>query len=45
MLNHRWVLPGELEIDEKLEVFQELSIQKAWEIIMAIKSSEGSPVT
>lgn len=43
MLNHRWVLPGEL--DEKLEVFQKLSIQKAWEIIMAIKSSEGSPET
>lgn len=43
MLNHTWVLPGELEIDDKLELFQELSVQKAWLIVMAIKSSEDSP--
>lgn len=41
--DHTRVLPGKLEIDEKLEVFQELSAQKAWGIIMAIKSSEDSP--
>lgn len=35
---------GELEIDEKLGVFYELSLQKAWGTIMAIKSSESSPV-
>lgn len=35
---------GELEIDEKLGVFEELSIQKAWGTIMAIKPSENSPV-
>ena len=43
-LNHTWVLSGELEIDEKLEIFQELSTQKAWGIVTAIKSSEDSSV-
>jgi len=32
-----------LEIDEVLQVFQDLSTQKAWRIVMAIESSEDSP--
>lgn len=38
-LNHSWVLQGELETDEKSEVFQKHSAQKAWGIVMALGSS------
>lgn len=43
MLIPTWVPPRELEIDEKLESFQEPSAQKAWWFVMAIKPSEDSP--